>query len=383
MDPQKLYYSDCHQREFTATVTDCRETPKGWAVTLSATAFYPEGGGQACDLGTLGPARVLEVREQEDAILHLCDSPLAAGSTVTGRIDWQRRFDLMQQHSGEHILSGLIHQKYGWHNVGFHIGKEYMEIDFDGPIPQQDLEALEWQANQVIFDDLPVRAWYPSQSELPQVSYRTKKALPWPVRIVDIPGVDACACCGVHVKTTGQIGFIKIVSMVKFHQGVRLQLCCGGRAVRLMQAIFEQNRQVSQAFSAKLLETGEAARKANEALTAEKLRANSLQTAIFDSIARDCAGKGSVLLFRQGLEPGQVRELADKLSATCGGRAAVASGTEGAYSLCMVDRAGDLKPLCEALKQQLNARGGGKPGYFQGSVPATKAQIEALFAQFS
>ncbi len=380
---EKLFYADCHLKTFSATVTSCTESPKGWLVTLSATAFYPEGGGQACDLGTLGTARVLDVQEHGEDICHLCDAPLAVGSTVEGSIDWARRFDLMQQHSGEHIVSGLIHQRYGYHNVGFHVGGEMMEIDFDGPIPQEDLDAIELQANRAVFDNLPIRCWYPSPEALPTTFYRTKKQLPWPVRLVQIPGIDSCACCGVHVATTGEIGLIKIVSMVKFHQGVRLQLCCGGRAVKLMQAVFAQNRLVSQAFSAKMLETGAAAGKMNEALAAEKLRANTLQAALFDRVAEDYKGKGNVLLFRQGLDGNGLRELTDKVAALCGGWAAVLSGNEGSYSLCILHKSGDIQPLCQALKAQLGARGGGKPGSFQGSLPAERARIEAVFAEFT
>ncbi len=380
---EKLFYADCHLKTFSATVTSCTESPKGWLVTLSATAFYPEGGGQACDLGTLGTARVLDVQEHGEDICHLCDAPLAVGSTVEGSIDWARRFDLMQQHSGEHIVSGLIHQRYGYHNVGFHVGEEMMEIDFDGPIPQEDLNAIELQANRAVFDNLPIRCWYPSPEALPTTFYRTKKQLPWPVRLVQIPGIDSCACCGVHVATTGEIGLIKIVSMVKFHQGVRLQLCCGGRAVKLMQAVFAQNRLVSQAFSAKMLETGAAAGKMNEALAAEKLRANTLQAALFDRVAEDYKGKGNVLLFRQGLDGNGLRELTDKVAALCGGWAAVLSGNEGSYSLCILHKSGDIQPLCQALKAQLGARGGGKPGSFQGSLPAERARIEAVFAEFT
>ncbi len=382
MSTEKLYYADCHLREFSATVTGCAAAPGGYAVTLDATAFYPEGGGQACDLGTLEAVRVLDVQEQGEQIVHLCDGPLAVGTTVTGRIDWQRRFDLMQQHSGEHIVSGLVCSRFGFHNVGFHVGEEVMQIDFDGPIPAEALQELEWEANRAVFADLPISCWYPGPEELPGVPYRTKKQLAWPVRIVQIPGVDACACCGVHVARTGEIGLIKLISLVKFHQGVRIELCCGGRAVKLMQAVFEQNRQVSQAFSAKPLQTGQAARRANEALAAEKLRANALQSAVFDGIAGGLRGQNKAVSWQPGLEPGQVRELADKLARVCEGWAAGLSGTDGAYTLCIVSAGADIGPLCQALKAQLGARGGGKPGYFQGSIPAGRKEIEAVFAEF-
>ena len=181
MQTRKLYYEDCHLQSFTATVTGCAETAKGYEVTLDATAFYPEGGGQACDLGTLGTARVLDVRERGEEIIHLCDSALTVGSTVEGTIDWNRRFDLMQQHTGEHILSGLIHRKYGYHNVGFHMGKQAMEVDFDGPIPPEELAQLEAEANRAVWQNLPIKHWYPEPEELKQVVYRTKRELPWPV----------------------------------------------------------------------------------------------------------------------------------------------------------------------------------------------------------
>ncbi len=380
MNTKKLYYIDCHLREFTATVTHCRQCSGGWEILLDATAFYPEGGGQACDLGTLGGVRVLDVQEREETVLHLCDGPLEVGTTVTGHIDWARRFDLMQQHSGEHIVSGLIYQNFGYHNVGFHVGKDGMEIDFDGPISMEALLQIERQANEAVFANLPIKCWYPSEEALASVFYRTKKQLAWPVRLVQIPGVDSCACCGVHTAYTGEIGLIKILSCVKFHQGVRIGLVCGGRAVALVQDIFEQNRQVSQLFSAKLPETAEAARRMTEALAAEKLRANTLQSALFIQIAQSC--QGNTLLFRQELEPGAVRELADKIAGVCGGWAAVLSGREQAYTVCIVGPAQDTKPLCEALKTHLNARGGGKPGYFQGSIPAARADIEAVFAGF-
>ncbi len=382
MSTEKLYYSDCHLQTFTARVTGCRQAEGGWAVTLDATAFYPEGGGQACDLGTLGDVRVLEVRERGEELVHLCDGPLAVGSAVTGSIDWDRRFDLMQQHSGEHIVSGLIFARFGYHNVGFHVGAELMEIDFDGPIPAEALEELEREANRAVFADLPIRCRYPAREELPAIPYRTKRALPWPVRIVEVPGFDLCACCGVHVSRTGEIGFIKLVSCVKLRQGVRLEMCCGGRAVRLMQRVFEQNRQVSQTFSAKLLETGEAARKVSDALAAEKYRANTLQTEVFRRMAAEYAGRGNVLLFRQELEPGQVRELADCIAEVCGGWAAVLSGREGAYTVCILSRGADMDPLCRSLRDRLNARGGGKPGSFQGSIPADLGQIREVFGEF-
>ena len=376
----KLYYENCHLQEFSARVLTCEPAQNGFLVTLDATAFYPEGGGQACDLGTLGGAQVLDVQEEGESILHLCDRALEVGSVVEGKLDWSRRFDLMQQHSGEHIVSGLVHTLFGHHNVGFHVGSDRMEIDFDGPIPAEMLPVIEQKANEAVWQNLPIRCWYPSKEELPTVFYRTKKALPWPVRIVEIPGYDSCACCGVHVEKTGEIGLIKILSCIKFHQGVRMELTCGARALKLLQEVYEQNRLVSQAFSAKILETGEAARKINETLAAEKFRATGLQNRLFQQIATSYANAERVLHFEADLEPAQVRILADQIAGTVRGWCAVFSGSDGNFSFCLATRDGDLRQLCSQMNASLSGRGGGKPNFQQGSVKATRQEIENFFA---
>ena len=382
METRKLYYEDCHLSAFAAQVMSCEETDKGYAVTLNATAFYPEGGGQACDLGTLSGVRVLDVREKGEQIIHLCDAPLEVGAEVEGVIDYERRFDLMQQHSGEHIVSGIIHERFGYHNVGFHMGAELVTIDFDGPIPADALAEIELEANRAVWGNRPLHIWYPSEEELPTVGYRSKRALPWPVRVVEVPGYDKCACCGTHVAQTGEIGMIKLFSCVKFHEGVRIEMACGGRALRYLTAAYEQNRQVSQAFSAKIMETGEAARRMNEQLAAEKFRAAGLQKQVFAAIASECRGVGNVLRFEDHLAPVQVRELCDAIGAVCGGMAAVFSGSdEEGYSYCLMERGGDLRNFNKAMTVALSGRGGGKPEYQQGSVKAEKAAIEGLFKE--
>ena len=380
MESRKLYYEDCHLRTFTACVTGCEETEKGYFVTLDATAFYPEGGGQACDTGILGGVRVLDVQEKGETVVHLCEAPLAVGKEVTGAIDYEGRFLRMQQHTGEHILSGILNRRYGCHNVGFHMGSEFVEVDFDTPIPAEDLAEIEREANEAVWKNLPVRCWYPTREELPTVAYRTKKELPWPVRIVQIPGYDSCACCGVHVAMTGEIGLIKIVSCVKFHQGVRMEMVCGSAAFRYLAAVWEQNRQVSQIFSAKMLETGEAALKMNEALATEKYKAAGLRMQLFDSIANSYANQENVLRFvDSSMESAQIRELADRIAQVCQGYAAVFAPKEVGFSYCMVSRHTDLTALGKAMTAALSGRGGGKAAFQQGSVAATKEQIEAFF----
>ena len=379
MEVKKLYYADSHLKDFSAVVTGCEAVKGGWAVTLDATAFYPTGGGQECDLGILGGARVLDVKEQGENILHLCDTPLEVGAEVTGTIDWERRFDHMQQHSGEHLVMGQIYQKFGYHNVGFHMGGHLVTIDLDGPVTWEDLMEIERRTNQIICRNIPVKTWYPSPEELPNVKYRTKKQLPWPVRIVEFGGEDVCACCGTHVKSTGEIGLVKFVSCVKFKEGVRIEMASGRRATELYQQIFEQNRQVSQTFSAKILETGAAARKFNDMLTQEKYRAIGLQRKIFGAIAQSYAGKERAVHFEADLQPGQVRELADAIAEKTD-TAIVYSGCDATgYSICILSKTQDTRALGKEVNAALNGRGGGKPGAFQGSLKATKEQIEAFF----
>ena len=382
MKTRKLYYEDSHMTAFTATVLSCEQTQKGWEVVLDATAFYPEGGGQAADTGTLNGIAVLDTREREETVVHLCQAPLEVGAAAEGIIHWEARFHRMQQHSGEHIVSGIINRRYGYHNVGFHMGSDIITIDFDGVIPAEDLASIEAEANSAVWQNLAVKCWYPSQEELPNVFYRTKRALPWPVRIVQVPGFDSCACCGTHVKATGEIGLIKLFSVMGFRGGTRMEMACGSSALKLLNEAYEQNRQVSQAFSSKINETGAAARRMNEVEAQLKYQIVGLQKRIFADIAANCAGKGDVVHFEETLDNTAVRDLADAIADTCGGTAAVFSGSdESGYAFCLVTRQGDLRQLGKDMTKALNGRGGGKPIFQQGRVQAAKAEIEAFFAQ--
>lgn len=378
-ETRKLYYEDPHMRSFRATVTGCTEGAQGWEITLDATAFYPEGGGQAADIGTLGLCVVKDVQERNGNIFHLCDRPLEVGQTVEGNIDWAHRFDLMQQHSGEHIISGLLYEKFGYMNTGFHVGADVMEVDFDGPVSMADLLEIEAKANEAVFRDLPVKCWIPTPEELPGVFYRTKRPLSWPVRIVQIPYYDSCACCGIHVKHTGEIGLIKILSCTALRGGVRLEMVCGGRAYRHIAAVFEENRQVSQAFSAPMNATGEAARKVNEALSAEKIRSAGLTQRLLTMIAGRYKGETNVLHFEPDLNSGDLRLLAEKLTQVICATALVFSGKEGNYNYCLASQKEDLRPLNRRMNEALSGRGGGKPHFQQGIVHATAMQIRSFF----
>lgn len=381
METRKLYYEDSHMQRFTATVLSCADSPKGFEVILDATAFYPEGGGQAADTGALGGVRVLDTRERGEAVVHLCDGPLTEGSTVEGIIDYALRFPRMQQHSGEHLVSGILFRRYGWQNRGFHMGNDTITVDTEGVVPPEDLASIEAEANAAVWANLPVKTWYPTPEELAAIPYRSKKALEGAVRIVEFPGVDICACCGTHVQATGEIGLIKLLSSVNFHSGSRIEMACGEQALRLLNTAWEQNKQVSQAFSAQIQETGAAARRMNDALAQQKYQIVGLQRQIFAAIAAGYEGTGNVLHFEEALDSTAVRELADTIASICGGAACVFSGSEEAgYSFCLVTREGDLRTLGREMTKALGGRGGGKPNFQQGRVSAPRAQIEAFFA---
>ena len=383
MQTNKLFYADTRLAEFSAVVLDCFQGKQGFEIELDATAFYPEGGGQAADRGTLNGAAVLHVHEEGDRVLHRMEKPLAVGETVTGIVDYAHRFDLMQQHTGEHIVSGIINARYGWHNVGFHMGFDSITIDFDGLIPPEDLPQIERLANEAVYRNIPLHIWTPEPQELPNVPYRTKRELPWPVRIVQVPGYDSCACCGLHVEHTGEIGLIKLFSCVKFRSGVRIEMLCGKRAFDFLSRSHEQNKLVSGAFSAKILETGDAAKRMNELLESQKRRIAELETAVFRSEAERCAGKGDTLLLKEGLDSVGVRRLADLAADTCGGTAAVFSeNPDGSFAYCLIRRGGDLRSFNREMTAALNGRGGGKPECQMGTLRCGREEVLKYFVSF-
>lgn len=378
---ERLYYEDAHMRTFTARVASCAPGKHGFDVVLDRTCFYPEGGGQAGDTGLLGGVRVTDTHERDGEVVHYCGSPLEVGAEVAGEIDWDARFERMQLHSGEHILSGLAHKHFGYENVGFHMGADFVTIDFNGMLDDAQLAMLEREANEAVWQDLPVEVTYPSPEELKTIPYRSKKELTGQVRIVTIPGADICACCGTHVSSTGEIGLIKIFSCVKFHDGVRLEILCGRRALAYLSEIAEQNRRVSGLLSAKPLETAAAVRRLLDAEAAQKQRAAGLEVAVFAQKAQVLAGAGNVLLFEPAMNPDSLRRLTDLVMSACGGRAAVFAGSDAdGYKYAVGEQDGDLRQLVKELNAQLHGRGGGKPFFAQGSVQAGRAEIEVFFA---
>ena len=382
METEKLYYADPFLKEFTATVLDCQAGKNGYTVTLDRTAFYPEGGGQPADHGTLDGAAVTDVHEKNDAIFHNVDRAVEIGKTVSGSIDWARRFDHMQQHSGEHICSGLICGRYGCDNVGFHMGTDIVTIDFNADIPWEELLEIEGQANRYIQEDHPIDTQFHRGAELDAIDYRSKKPLEGDVRIVAFPGADCCACCGTHVLRSGQVGLVKFLSVQKFREGVRIELLCGQRALDYLSRTWEQAKIIGQHLSVKPVDAAAAVERLEGELSALKMRCAGLEEAVFAGIAAEQAGKGNVLLFQPPMKPDSVRKLADAVSKACGGLAAVFAG-EGSHYAYALGRADgqDISAAVKALNGALHGRGGGRNGFAQGSVEAAQSAIEAFFKE--
>lgn len=372
---RKLYYEDSHMSRFAATVLDCTAVEAGYQVRLDATAFYPLGGGQAADTGTLGGVAVLDTREQGEEIIHLCASPLEVGSRVEGIVDYDARFVRMQQHTGEHIVSGIIHRRWGFHNTGFHMNLETVVIDFDGVIPPEELPEIETEANAAIWQNLPLHIYTPSPGELETLAYRTKRALPWPVRIVEIPGYDTCACCGTHVAATGEISVIKLFSAIPFRGGTRMEMACGKAALALLNTVFDQNRQVSRLLSAQICQTAQAAKQTLDALAEQKARAARLEKQVCYTLAQGLEGKGDCFVFAEDLSADGLRELADRASGLTGGVTAVFSPAEGGIAYCLACPGGDLRGLNKEMTTALSGRGGGKPHFQQGRLGAQKEAV--------
>ena len=374
---EKLYYRDSHLFQFDAVVTDCRPAAEGWIVELDQTAFFPEGGGQPADTGSLGPARVRDVQEREEHILHYTDKPLTVGECYSGRLDAEQRHRRMQNHSGEHVVSGLIHGLFGFENVGFHMGEACMSMDYSGELSQEDLDKVERLANEAVRSDLPIRAWFPEQGELESLSYRSKKELAGAVRLVSIPGIDLCACCAPHVRRTGEIGVIKILNAERHRGGTRLSVLCGLDALE----DYRRRQESAAAISALLSVPRDAITPAVERLLAErdglKERVAALNLSLVETLAASFPEtEGNLCAFVSELDEIAMRELANRMMRRCGGFAAVFAGSdENGYRYIIGSLHGDLRRNSKAINQTLKGRGGGRPEMIQGQAMADEQSI--------
>ena len=377
----KLYETDPYVQTFTATVLVCTPAGEQFAVQLDRTAFYPEGGGQPCDTGALGTALVTDVQEHGGMITHTVSAALPVGQTVEGRIDWARRRDHMEQHTGEHILSGTLHRLFGAENVGFHIGSPAVRMDMSVPLTAGQLAEAEAQANAVIRADAPVRCWYPAPEDLAKLTYRSKKEIEGQVRIVTIPGADVCACCGTHTRTTGQVGQIKILTSENYKGGVRLSIVCGARALEAAQAMRARQADIGALLSAKADQTAVAVHRVYDEYTALKFNHFGLCSQLFDALAAAVEPEQNAIRIVPGLDPDGLHRLAVRLSEATTGLCAALTPNDKGTGYCLAQADGDVRALTKALNTALNGRGGGKPGICQGSCAATPEQVEVFLKE--
>ena len=379
----RLYDADAYATEFDAVVLSCEKlTDKKhttYAVILDQTLFFPEEGGQSPDKGTLNESNVLDVQINKDIITHYTDAPLTVGDTVHGIINWQHRFFNMQQHSGEHIFSGIVHERFGFDNVGFHLSDQIVTMDFNGVLSQEDIDSVEWSVNEVISKNIEILISFPSKEELESMSYRSKIEIEGQVRIVTIPGYDVCACCAPHVKRTGEIGMLKVMNVQNYKGGVRISILCGFRA---LAAFREKNQIVSDLMGVlttgqdKLVDTVSKMKTSNQDLnyqlgvTKQKLLEQKLKDIPDDQT--------NVLLFESDIDAPVMRNVINQLVETHPGICGVFSGNEEeGYSFIIGSKEIDCRTIATTLREKLGARGGGSEQMIQGSIKAKAEEISS------
>ena len=406
---EKLYYIDAYQKEFEAVVTGCEKREKGYVIYLNRTCFYPEGGGQPCDLGQLflkgeratcmdkeegnlilsgccteqeRSVEVYDVQEEAEKVAHFCKEAIDVGTVVTGRIDWNRRLKHMREHSGEHIISGILCETYGLHNVGFHMSKEFITIDLDGVLSWEQVLEAEKKANAVVMQNVEIQALYPEKEILKTMYYRSKKELEGQVRIVRIPNADVCACCGTHVKQSGEIGMIKVVNMENFRKGIRLTLLIGEKAYTDYVQKQENIKRIGALLSVKPEKTGDAVQKLWEDFNQLKLDFGALKMQVLEQKAQAIElGSKSAILFEEGLSALELRKLAEKLAERANFSAVFCGNDVEGYKYVICDNTRNITEFGKRFNVALHGKGGGRDAMIQGSVVASRLEIEQFLVQ--
>lgn len=382
---EKLYLTDVHRTEFEATVTDCiyHAQEERYEIILDRTAFFPEEGGQLADKGLLGGQKVLDVQIQKDIISHYVKEAIAPGTSVCGQVDWAQRFDFMQQHSGEHMISGLVNKHFGLDNVGFHLGLSEVTLDFNGELTLGQLRSIEAEANAAIWQNLPIFISYPDSTKLAELSYRSKLDLTENVRIVTIPGIDTCACCAPHCDTTGQIGLVKITNVQNHRGGVRVNILCGGRAVADYTEKQNSVSSISVLLSASQTSVTDAVTRLKEENQKAKDLRNSLQIKLLDTyVAKlpspECS-KHAVLFMDEMNEVAVRNVINDLINRYDGYCAAFAGNDTDGYRFIIGSSSRDCRELATLMRQSFDAKGGGTAPMIQGTVHTTMNALRSLF----
>ena len=372
---KELYYDDAYLNEFQATVLSCEENKKGYALTLDATAFYPEGGGQPYDTGTLNEAKVLEVHRRDDRIIHTVDTYLKPGTIVNGKVDFERRFDLMQQHSGEHVFSGLVHKHFGYDNIGFHLGEKEVVLDFSGPLDHKDLSMIEAECNKMIQKNIPVEVTYPNDEELSVLDYRSKKELSGRIRIVSIRDCDVCACCGTHVRKIGEVGYCKVLSLTTKKGNARVSVLFGKRATDYMARIYDEVTAISALISKNPLEILEGVRHLQDEVLQKGLKLNALYTKHFEERFEKETETSLFITIEEGCTMDLLRHFCDRMSAKAKTAAGLLKKSEEDYQYVIISKSEDLRAAAKSLSETFAGKGGGSKEMIQGSLHGSAEQI--------
>lgn len=374
----KLYEQDAYCTEFSAAVLECVCEKGKYQVVLDRSAFYPEGGGQPADTGILGGKRVLDVQEKDGIIRHTVAEPLKEGETVLGTIDWERRFSNMQNHSGEHVVSGMICSRFGYQNVGFHMGSEAVTMDFNGPMTAEEMREIEAAANAAIEADIPVEVLYPSEKELGTLDYRSKKEIAGQVRIVRIAGCDICACCGTHVKSTGELRIIKLLSIQNYKGGVRISMLSGNRALEDYHKKHDIVTRLVHLVSVKPEKVEAAVEKLLEENRELRFKTAQVKRQMAELTARTVPeGTEKYCLVDEDLEPCDLREMANALQA----RAETVLVLGKNHSYVLKSEKTDVRELNKLLQEQFLGRGGGSAEMVQGTIQGELEEISRFFEQ--
>ena len=376
----KLYYEDSHLYEFDAVVLSCEITEKGYAVVLDRTAFFPEEGGQYADTGKIGEACVSDVQEK-DEIFHYTDRPLVPGEKYRCVLDRDIRFRKMQNHSGEHIVSGIIHKHYGYDNIGFHLGEGYITLDFNGELDKAQLEQIEKEANAAVYANVPVRTYFPEPKDLAGIEYRSKLDLTENVRLVEIEGVDMCACCAPHVNYTGEIGIIKLLDCMRHRGGVRITAACGADAFDVISKMQNNAQTISEMLSAKRYEIDSAVKRLLEERDGLKSDMIALGN---DCASMLCADGETRCRFFTVMPDASARELLNRLKDSFGGIFGVFIGDdEKGYRYYIGSSNVDLKKNARTVNEKINGRGGGSPLMITGMSAASREKIVSAFNELN
>ena len=375
---EKLFYEDSHMITFSAVVKACEKVGDYYEAVLDRTAFFPEGGGQYADTGLIDGVKVLDAHERDGVIYHKVEKELPVGKQVEGRIDWEERFSKMQHHSGEHIVSGLVNSIYGYDNVGFHMGKDAVTMDFNGALSKEQLKEIEKKANEAVVKNLDIQVLYPSKEELSEINYRSKIEIEGQVRIVIVPGYDTCACCAPHVKKTGEFGLIKLIGVQNYKGGVRVSMLCGFRAIDDYEAKSESVKRISVLLSAKEAEVADEVARLKEELASQKGRVAEMQQKLLQYKVNELPeNEALVVLFESDLSGDAPRELVNLLLERGTEVGVVFAETgENQYRYVIGSKVVDVRSFAKMLNEKFAGRGGGKPEMVQGSVSGAAEVIK-------